>query len=549
MKTIVEIFSEATEKFKDRVGIQMVSDGEKEAIFYAQIRLKVEKIIWRLKNWGIEKGTPIGILSENRPEWVYAYFAILSAGGVVVGIDINLKPQEILFILQHAEIKIIFVSKNNLPIISEMDKSSLLEKIICFDDGEGDGICRLSDILKEDFAFLPSTEVSVDDLAMLVYTSGTTGNPKAVMLSHRNITSNIKMIRKIFQWDWRDNFLSLLPLSHMFELTCGLLAPFSSGAKITYISSLRPDYILDTMKDEKVTFVMVVPGILRLIRMEILKHIKQISLKKKLIFYLCFGICAVFRLFNLNLGKIMFKKIHERFGRSLKFFVSGGAPLSPFIIWWFDVLGITILQGYGLTEASPVISVNTPLENRIGSVGKPLPGIEVRIENDFATGEVLVRGENVMLGYYKNTQESKSALRDNWLYTGDIGRIDSHGFLYILGREKNVIVLESGLKVYPEELEEELLKKPAIREVCVIGKREFGYPEEKVYALIVPHEEYLGLTLDKDLDKIREFLEKEVKALNERLAAYKHIRGFEIRKDLPKTATRKIKKELVKNTL
>ncbi|MGE4357371.1 MAG: long-chain fatty acid--CoA ligase, partial [Candidatus Omnitrophota bacterium] len=499
----------------------------------------------------IGKKPAIGILSENRPEWVYAYFAILAIGGVVVGIDVNLKPQEVLFILQHAEIKTLFVSKNVFPLVSEIKPLSSLEKIISFDYTEDKNILCLSDFLnrdKKDSKFIyPS--ISADDLAMIVYTSGTTGKPKAVMLSHGNISSNIEMIHRIFKWDWRDNFLSLLPLSHMFELTCGLLAPFSSGAKVTYIGSLRPDYILETMQKEKVTYVMVVPGILRLIRMEILKQIKQFSLQKKFFFYLCFGICAVFRVLNFNLGKIIFRKIHQRFGKHLKFFVSGGAPLSPFIIWWYDVLGISVLQGYGLTEASPVVSVNTPSENRIGSVGKPLPGIEVKIENDLEEGEVLVKGKNVMLGYYKNPEETEIALRDNWLYTGDIGSIDSHGFLYILGREKNVIVLESGLKVYPEELEEELLKKPIIREVCIIGKKEFGYPEEKVYALIVPNEEYLGLTIEKDGEKIKELLEKEIKALNERMAVYKHIRGFEIRKELPKTATRKIKKELVKNTL
>ncbi|MCM8794119.1 MAG: AMP-binding protein, partial [Candidatus Omnitrophica bacterium] len=236
-------------------------------------------------------------------------------------------------------------------------------------------------------------------------------------------------------------------------------------------------------------------------------------------------------------------------GKSLKFFVSGGAPLSPFIIWWFEVLGIKVLQGYGLTEASPVVSVNTPLQNRLGSVGKPLPGIEVKIKDDLKEGEILVKGENVMLGYYKSPEETSLVLRDNWLYTGDIGTLDSHGFLFILGREKNVIVLQSGLKVYPEEIEEELLKSSLIRDVCIIGKKESGFPEEKVYALIVPNDEHLGLSLDKDSEKIRGLMEKEIKNLNERLAAYKHIRGFELRKELPKTATRKIKKELVKKTL
>lgn len=546
MDTIVGLFLETTQKFKDRIAIEMTSEEKEEVIFYFQIRDRVERICEILRNWKIEKGTFVGILSENRPEWVYAYFSILAIGGVVVGIDINLKPQEILFILQHAEIKIIFVSKNGYSLISGIKKQYLLERIICFDDLEEEGIYLISQILKKVSPITSFEKVSPQDLAMLVYTSGTTGNPKAVMLNHKNITSNIEMIQQLFKWNRYDNFLSLLPLSHMFELTCGMLTPFFSGARITYINSLRPDYILDTMYRKKVTYVMVVPGILRLIRLEILKQIKQFSLKKKMFFYLGFIICMLLRLLNINFGKIVFRKIHRRFGYQFRFFVSGGAPLSPFIIWWFDVLGINVLQGYGLTEASPVVSVNTPLENRIGSVGKPLPGVEVKIENNLKEGELLVKGENVMLGYYKSPEETKNTLRDNWLFTGDIATIDSHGFIYILGRRKNVVVLETGLKVYPEELEEELLKSPLIRDACVIGKREFGFSEEKVYALIVPNEEYLGLNFDRDSEKIEELIDKEIKSLNGRLATYKNIRGFELRKELPKTATKKIKKEIVK---
>ncbi|MFN7169999.1 MAG: AMP-dependent synthetase/ligase, partial [Candidatus Omnitrophota bacterium] len=487
--------------------------------------------------------------SENRPEWIYAYFAILGIGGVVVGIDINLRPQEILFILKHAQIKTIFVSRLSISNLLEIKNQSFLERIICFDEIKEEGIFSLPDFLRKNHRPFTYPGISPDDLAMLVYTSGTTGNPKAVMLTHKNITSNLRMIHRIFKWDTRDNFLSLLPLSHMFELTCGMLAPFSSGAKITYINSLKPEVILKTMQKTKITYVMVVPAILRLLRMEILKQIKHSSLRRKIVFYFFFGLCAVLRTFNINLGKIFFRRIHRLLGKSLKFFVSGGAPLSPFIIWWFEVLGIKVLQGYGLTEASPVVAVNTPQQNRLGSVGKPLPGIEVKIKDDLKEGEILVKGENVMLGYYKSPEETSLVLRDNWLYTGDIGTLDSHGFLFILGREKNVIVLQSGLKVYPEEIEEELLKSSLIRDVCIIGKKESGFPEEKVYALIVPNDEHLGLSLDKDSEKIRGLMEKEIKNLNERLAAYKHIRGFELRKELPKTATRKIKKELVKKTL
>lgn len=189
------------------------------------------------------------------------------------------------------------------------------------------------------------------------------------------------------------------------------------------------------------------------------------------------------------------------------------------------------------------------MENRIGSVGKPLPGIEVKIKGAAEEGEILVRGRNVMRGYYKNPEDTGIALRDGWFHTGDIGRIDSHGFLYILGREKNVIVQESGLKVYPEEIEEELLKSPLISDVCIIGKREHGSLEELVYALVVPNEEYLGMRLSDSREIIKERIVREIKELNSRLATYKHIQGFELWQELPKTATRKVKKELVKKIL
>ncbi|MCM8798469.1 MAG: AMP-binding protein, partial [Candidatus Omnitrophica bacterium] len=381
-KTLVDVFLTATEKFKDKVALQIASTDKKEAIFYFQVRENVERILWAMNSWEIKKGELIAILSENRPEWIYAYFAILGRGGVVVGIDINLKPPEILFILNHAEIKTIFVSGGALPGLLEIKNQSSLRRIICFDILEGEGVSFLPHILSKEYFPFSYPQISPQDLAMLVYTSGTTGNPKAVMLTHKNISSNIQMIHQIFNWDHRDNFLSLLPLSHMFELTCGLLAPFSSGAKVTYIHSLRPEVILETMEKTKVTYVMVVPAILRLLRLEIWRELKELSLKRKFIFYFFFALCAVLRTFNLILGKLFFRRMHRRFGNSLKFFVSGGAPLSPFLIWWFEVLGINILQGYGLTEASPVVSVNTPRENRLGSVGKPLPGVEVKIENN-----------------------------------------------------------------------------------------------------------------------------------------------------------------------
>ncbi len=549
MKTIVDIFLESTDRFKDNIAFQMVSDEKEEAVFYFKLRERVEKISCRLQSLGIKKKERIAILSENRPEWSYAYFAILATGAVAVGIDINLKPQEILFILNDADVSGIFISGSLLNIVQEIKENLSLKNVICFDNVVGKDCFCLSDISENNVPSFCYKEISSNDLAMLIYTSGTTGKSKAVMLSHGNISSNVFMIRRILRWETFDNFLSLLPLSHTFELTCGLLCPLYSGAKITYINSLKPANIIAVMQKTKVTHAMVVPGIIRLLQKEIIKQVSCSSELKKVIFYLGFGLCACFRVLNINLGKIIFLKIHQKFGKALKFFVSGGAPLSAYLAWWFDCLGITVLQGYGLTETSPVVSANTPLENRIGSVGKPLPGVEVKIGEGLKEGEILVKGENVLIGYYKNPEETKEAIRDGWFHTGDIGKIDSHGFLYILGREKNVIVRESGLKVYPEEIEEEMLKIPLIRDACIVGKREPGSLEELVYALIVPDEEYMGLKLSDDKDKMSELISVRIKELNSRLAAYKHIHAFELRDDLPKTATKKVKKELVKETL
>ena len=355
-------------------------------------------------------------------------------------------------------------------------------------------------------AMLPA-RVTAQTVASLIFTSGTTGRPKGVMLSHRNLTSMVSMLSSVFDMDTSDGVLSVLPLHHTFEFSTGFLTPLSRGAQITYLPELTSDHLAKAIKNGHVTGMVGVPALWELLHRRIKNRLhdngKLVSETADLLIK-----------FNawlrdktpLNFGNVLFYPIHEGMGGRIRYFISGGSALNEKVQRDFQGLGFTILEGYGLTEASPVLTVTRP-ENRMlaGTVGKSLPGVEIRIAEPDAggVGEVIARGPNVMVGYYGNEEATRQTLVDRWLYTGDLGRLDDEGNLYLVGRSKEIIVDTNGKNVYPDEVEEVYQDSPYIKELSVIGLPDgIG---EKVACIVVPDHEYdIALSRAEVRQKIEE---------------------------------------------
>ena len=375
------------------------------------------------------------------------------------------------------------------------------------------------DLEKEIFVFKKKTSrinIKNTDVAEIVYTSGTTGNPKGVILTHQNIVSDLLMIEKEYQVKKECCFLSLLPLSHLFEETLGLFLPLHNRASIVYLSFLKIKLIREACKTEPVTHMILVPRILDAFRNGILEKIRQYHKEEKFRGMLSFASSLPF-----SFRKILFKKIHNQFGKRFKFFIIGGAPFEEEAERFWNQLGFRVMQGYGLTETSPVLTCNMPHAHKQCSVGKVLDGILL----DFKEGEILAKGPNVFVGYYHDAEKTKKVLNKGWFSTGDMGKLDEEGFLFLKGRKKDMIVLPDGMNVYPEDIECVLNKQRGIKACCVL------FVKNKIHAVLI---------MEKEKEDIKKIIEKT----NAQLQEHQHIQDYSLwpEEDFPRTPTLKIRK-------
>ena len=502
---------------------------------------------------GLKKGDRVSIFSENRYEWCAAYLAILLAGGITVPIDAHLSPEEIRNILIDSETKVVFVSKETRPRAEEAVKG-LTVKLIDFDtlpnitlpqplpSREGDcrgGACSA----------LEGVNVAPDDLASLVYTSGTTGNPKAVILTHGNLASDIDAVMGAGLITGEDNILSILPLHHTYSLMCTFLVPLSMGAGVTYPASLKGPDLISAMKETGVTILISVPRIVESLRDSLMGKLKGLPFPLSSVFRWAMRLSAYLRRnLNINLGKAIFFFIHRAFGGKLRYIASGGARLDPEVMAAMEALGFTVIEGYGLTETSPVVTFTPPDRRKPGSVGRPLSSVEIKIEAGGPApgeGEIAIKGPMVMKGYYKNPELTAEAIKDGWFLSGDLGYMDSDGYLYITGRAKDVIVLSSGKNIYPEDVEREYAKIPLIKEICVLGRGERPGLSERLEAVIVPDTEYLKR---EKIGNINEALRWEVNSVSRRLPAHMRLMGYTLYAEpLPKTPLGKFRRFMIKD--
>lgn len=531
-----DVFESSVEKFPDKLALKK-DDTE---YTYAQLKAEVIKLKNHLLGLGLKKGDKFAVFGENRPEWAIGYLAIVRAGLICVPVDRLLSEAEILHILRHSEASGVIASENYIDKIEAVKgELSNLKYVIPMDS-----IKKL--VAAKD---IPTGKLDPDSLAVLIFTSGTTGTAKAVMLSHNNILSNLRAVEQMIPLDENDTLVSIIPMHHTFEGTAGFLYPLYQGAAIYYPASLKPKDILETMKLAKVSCLIAVPLLFEKFLGAVHRKVASSSLPTKVIFNAISGIGSVFQF----LRKPLFARVRKEMGLgNLRLACAGGAALTEKVARGLKLLAIPILQGYGLTETSPVISVS-PLEKpNIASVGVVIPGVEVKInepdENDI--GEIIMRGPNVMLGYYKNKKATDEIIKDGWLYTGDLGWLDDEGYLYITGRRKSLIVTQTGKNIYPEELEAKLLKSQWVQEVLVVPRIDPETKKESICALIFPDYELLeqySISSDVTLSEedVKSIFKDEIKKVNEDLPAYKKITKFEVREEeFPKTTTKKIKRHM-----
>ena len=541
-RDLLELFETSTKRHATRVAMRIERDGRKEQYTYADMRELATRAAGFLASEGIKPGDRVMLVSHNAPEWGMTYFGVLKTGASCIPVDPESSVDEIVNFARAGEAAGIVISEKlhdeHAELKDKLTAAGLSPKIWTFDQ-----VFAIPDQETEDkrLALLPS-RVTAQSLASLIFTSGTTGRPKGVMLSHRNLTSMVSMLSSVFDMTTKDGVLSVLPLHHTFEFSTGFLTPLSRGAQITYLPELTGDALARAIKNGHVTGMVGVPALWELLHRRIKNRLYERSdWIGKTADSMIKANAWVRDNTPFNFGPFAFYPIHEGLGGRIRYFISGGSALSETIQRDFQGLGFTILEGYGLTEASPVLTVTRP-ENRMltGSVGRPLPGVEVKISEPDASGvgEVIARGPNVMLGYFADENATREALVERWLYTGDLGKLDDDGNLFLVGRSKEIIVDTNGKNVYPDELEEVYATSPYVKELSIVGLPDgIG---EKVACLVVADDEY-DITLSRA--ELRRKVEEHFREVSASLPYYKRVKVLQFTDmELPRTATRKVKR-------
>lgn len=544
-----DLLYKSAKKYKNRTAFRLKDKaGKIYGVKYIEFKNHVESLGTALLDLGL-KDKSIAVIGKNSYSWISSYLAS-SIIGTVVPIDKELHVDDITNFINISEakavigdakhIKSIMENKeklNNDVILINIDNSEIDKNVIKFNELIYKGRKKIED---GDTSF-SNIEINPDDMHILLFTSGTTGNAKGICLSHKNICSNIMSVAQIVKVDKTTVVLSILPIHHTYECTLGHLLPLYGGGTVTYCDGLR--YINKNINEYKPSFVICVPLLLENVHKKIVKTLKK-SLPEKY-----FNNEKHF-IDNMPgpLRFIVKRKIKKSLGGNIRTFIVGAAAINPSIIESFYKFGFKALQGYGLTECSPLVAGNNDMFYKADSVGLPIPNVEYKINNpdNQGTGEIIVKGPNVMLGYYNDPEATDNVFKKGWFYTGDLGYIDENGFLYITGRCKSVIVTQNGKNIYPEEIEYYLNESPLVEECIVIGVNYENDRETYVNAKILPNKEgfkeFLGKEDISDSDMNKE-IKKLISEVNKKLPNYKHIKNFKIvYEPFEKTTTQKIKR-------
>jgi long-chain acyl-CoA synthetase len=576
-RDLLEMLESAAKAYRGRTAMRLLPplDPDGEPVGYGQrytyrdLSERSARVGETLRRLGMPVSGKVLLLAENRPEWAISYFGVLKAAGVVVPVDKDASLDEVLNICRWADVYAVIVSDKvqaRIDVRGALSQAMPQVKVLSFGEVLGG---------ETPHALIPASSLPMltltgraEEMASLIFTSGTTGRPKGVMLSHRNFTSLLAKMGGVFDVDKHDGLLSVLPLHHTFEFSAGLLMPLSQGAQIAYLPEVSADSLQHAFSSAHITGMVGVPALYQLLYRRITKQISD-RLPSRAVPWVLRLLERLYDLtraarertrkalgFELNLPRALFLPVHSRFGGKLRLLISGGSALPVETMKEYRGLGFNLYEGYGMTESSPVLTVTrpgTPL--LLGSVGEPLPGIDVKIHEPDASGvgEIIASGPNVMLGYYNDPELTAETIKRGYLHTGDLGRTDSKGHLYIVGRKKDVIIGLNGENVYPDELEERYRESPFVKELCVVGLPEAELKDapsaddkgETVACLIVPAydaPQAEGLLREEVRDKVRE----HVRQVSGKLSVAKRVKILHLTDlELPKTATRKVKRKQV----
>lgn len=553
--SIQDMIIKSARAYSDKIALEDLSESPIPKVTFKELKELIIKFGKALKEIGLKERDHIAVIGENRVQWGITYLTSMIFNFVIVPIDRNLSQSDILNILHESDaIAIVFSNTYKDFLIDEKDTLNKLKYFISMDDKNSSAnIYSMTEIIEKQNSFLDNLpEINPNDMAEIIFTSGSLGRAKGVMLSQKNLTSNLMAMTSMIQITHEDRFLSVLPIHHTYECTCGFLCPLYMGASVHYARSLKT--VVEDLQKVKATILLGVPLLYDKMFKRIMKGIKDNKVKSYIIPPLL-KITNLIDSFNndMKTKKAVFKELHERFGGAVRIFIAGGAKPDPKVAKGLREFGFNFIQGYGLTETAPIAALNRLYNFKDEAAGLPLPGVEIKIDSPDSdgVGEIFIKGDNVMLGYYKNKQKTEEVFRDGWFMTGDLGYIDNDGFLHISGRKKNVIIAKNGKNVFPEEIEDLLNRSPFIQECLVYGEKDEKHDEIIAVQIFTDAETFIEYSKNNNVQITPELIEsvisEEVKKVNSVLPSYKQIRRTFIREtEFEKTTTQKIKRYLIK---
>jgi long-chain acyl-CoA synthetase len=549
--SIQDMLLKSARQFGDKLALEDFNATPISKVSYNSLLENVLRFGTALRKLGVKERDHIAVIGENRVQWSISYLTAMAFNLVVVPVDKNLGVNEILNILHESDASAIVFSEAFDSMLREKRHSlKNLRIYIGMDLKKHDGdFYSMTELINRTPGIEPSKlpQVSPDEMAVIIFTSGTLGRAKGVMLSQRNLASNLMDMVAQFGIFTTDRFLSVLPMHHTYECTCGMLCPLYGGASVYYARSLKT--VVEDLQKSRATILLAVPLLYDKMFKAIYRGIKEKKFVAPLIRPMIKATDILEKIGWKSSKKVVFKEIHRRFGGAIRCFIAGGAAPDPMIARGLREFGFGFVQGYGLTETSPILALNRLDNFKDDAAGLPLPHVQLRIANpdQDGIGEVYAKGPNVMIGYYKNEKATAEAFDGEWFKTGDLGFIDDDGFLHISGRKKNVIISKSGKNVFPEEIEDVLNRSPFIMESMVFGEESEKEGEIIGAQIVVDAEAFIELSETKGVsitpELIHDVIDQEVRRVNRELPTYKQIKKFIIRdQEFPKTTTQKIKR-------